>query len=245
MAIIDITGKVALVTGGSRGAGQAVCLALARAGCDVAINYATRTESAEETSRKVQAEGRRSFVVQADVSRADAVAAMVRAVEAALGGIDILINNAGIIRPQRLDQITEADWDELIDVNLKSAFLCIQAVLPGMRARRFGRIINTSSTAAQVGGVVGPHYAAAKAGLLGLTHSYAALLVKEGITVNTVAPAMIETDMVRDNLNIKPDFVPMGRFGAVEEHADVVVTLARNGFITGQTYNVNGGIYFS
>jgi 3-oxoacyl-[acyl-carrier protein] reductase len=193
----------------------------------------------------VQAEGRRGFTVKADVSRADEVAGMVRAVEEAFGRIDILVNNAGILRLQRFDQITEADWDDLINVNLKSAFLCIQAVLPGMRARRFGRIINTSSTAAQTGGVVGPHYAASKAGQIGLTHSYAALLIKEGITVNTVAPAMIETDMVRVNLNVKPDFVPMGRFGTVEEHAEVVVTLARNGFITGQTYNVNGGVYFS
>jgi 3-oxoacyl-[acyl-carrier protein] reductase len=241
----DLTNRVALVTGGSRGLGRAICVALARAGADVAINYLSRSDEAEETRRLVSEAGRKALVVQADVSRAQAVADLVCTVEQGLGPVALLVNNAGLIRPQPIEAITEADWDELIDVNLKSAFLCTQAVLPGMRSRRWGRIVNVSSLAAQVGGLVGPHYSAAKAGMLGLTHAYAILLIKEGITVNAVAPALIETDMVRANPNARPDLVPVGRFGTAEEHADVVVTLLRTGYVTGQTYNVNGGMYFS
>ncbi len=241
----DITGRVALVTGGSRGLGRAICTALAEVGVDVAVNYATRADDAEETHARIEAAGRRALVVQADVSQAAQVAAMVRAVEAALGSVDILVSNAGIARPKKIEEITEADWDASIDVNLKSAFLCCQEVLPGMRGRRWGRIINISSLAAQVGGFVGPHYSASKAGMLGLTHAYATVVAKEGITVNAVAPALIETEMVLGNPNLRPELVPLGRFGTPGEHADVVVTLARNGYVTGQTLNVNGGLYFS
>jgi len=170
---------------------------------------------------------------------------MVGQIEQELGPISILVNNAGISRSQPLDQITERDWDEILTVNLKSMFLTCQAVLPGMRQRRWGRIINLSSVAAQLGGVVGPHYAASKAGCLGLTHSYAALLAKEGITVNAIAPALIETEMVTRNLKATPERIPMGRFGKIEEVAEVAVMLAGNGYITGQTINVNGGWYMS
>jgi 3-oxoacyl-[acyl-carrier protein] reductase len=170
---------------------------------------------------------------------------MVAEAESVLGGISVLVNNAGISRPQALDEITEQDWDELIAVNLKSCFLVTQAVLPGMRARRWGRIINVSSVAAQTGGVVGPHYAASKAGMLGLTHSYAARLAGEGITVNAIAPALIETEMVAANMLARPDLIPVGRFGRVEEVADAAVMLVRNGYITGQTLNVNGGWYLA
>lgn len=124
-------------------------------------------------------------------------------------------------------------------------FLVTQAVLPGMRSRRWGRIINLSSVAAQLGGVVGPHYAASKAGVLGLTHSYATLLAKEGITANAIAPALIGTEMVTQNPNARPDLIPLGRLGTVEEVAGVAVMLASNGYITGQTINVNGGWYMS
>jgi 3-oxoacyl-[acyl-carrier protein] reductase len=166
---------------------------------------------------------------------------LVKTVEEQLGPVEILVNNSGITRPQPLNEITEQDWDELLDTNLKSMFLITQQVLPGMRARRWGRIINLSSVAAQTGGTVGPHYAASKAGALGLTHSYAALLSREGITVNAIAPALIYTDMVAANLGARADLIPVGRFGAVEEVAEVAVMLARNGYITGQTINVNGG----
>ena len=183
--------------------------------------------------------------MQADVSKSADVTRLVDTVERELGPVSILINNAGIIRPQPLDAITEQDWDELIDTNLKSAFLVTQRVVPGMRVRQWGRIINLSSVAAQLGGVVGPHYAASKAGVHGLTHSYAALLAKEGITVNTLAPALIATEMVTSNPRARPDLIPIGRFGAVEEVAQTALLLVSNGYITGQTVNVNGGWYMS
>ncbi|MFO0929184.1 MAG: SDR family oxidoreductase [Gemmataceae bacterium] len=173
------------------------------------------------------------------------VTRLVAAVEAGLGSVDVLVNNAGIARPLPLEQITEADFDEMFAVNLKSAFLLTQAVLPGMRARRWGRIVNLSSVAAQVGGVIGPHYAASKAGLHGLTHAYAALLAKEGITVNAIAPALIETEMVTSNPRATPALIPVGRFGSADEVATVAATLATNGYVTGQTINVNGGWYMS
>jgi 3-oxoacyl-[acyl-carrier protein] reductase len=169
----------------------------------------------------------------------------VKTVEESLGPAEILVNNAGITRPQPLHEITEKDWDELLDTNLKSVFLVTQCVLPAMRACHWGRIINLSSVAAQTGGVVGPHYAASKAGIIGLTHSYATLLSKEGITVNAIAPALIYTEMVAVNPKARADLIPVGRFGAVEEVAEIAVMLARNGYITGQTINVNGGWYFS
>jgi 3-oxoacyl-[acyl-carrier protein] reductase len=237
----DIAGKVALVTGASRGIGRAIALALARAGADLAINYRSREAEAAAVATQIRGLGRRCIPVRADVSKSAEVARLVETVQAQLGAIEILVNNAGIARPQPLEEITESDWDELIAVNLTSCFLLTQAVLPGMRARRWGRIINLSSVAAQVGGVVGPHYAASKAGLLGLTHSYAALLAKEGITANAIAPALILTEMVTSNLKARPDLIPVGRFGDPEEVAEVALALARNGYITGQTINLNGG----
>jgi len=242
----DLKGRVALVTGGGRGIGRAASLFLAGAGADVAINYRSNEAEAEKTRADVERSGRRGMTVRADVSIAADVARMVKSVQEKLGPIAILVNNAGIAKVQRPDEITEADWDQTIDVNLKSVFLVTQAVLPGMRAAKWGRIINMSSTAAQTGGIVGPHYTASKAGILGLTRSYAANLFKEGITVNSIAPALIETDMLHENpLLVKPDRIPVGRFGTIEECADVVLMLARNGYITGQTINVNGGLYLS
>jgi 3-oxoacyl-[acyl-carrier protein] reductase len=241
----DITNRIALVTGGSRGIGRAIAIALAAAGADVAISYLTRRDDALDTQRAVESLGRRSVAVQADVSRAADVAALVAAAGRALGAVDIVVNNAGAIRPQAIDDITERDWDDILDVNLKPAFLVTQAVVAGMRERRWGRIINLSSVAAQLGGVVGPHYAAAKAGLHGLTHAYAALLAKEGVTANVIAPALIATEMVTGNPRARADLLPVGRFGSVDEVGAVAVLLARNGYITGQTYNVNGGWYMS
>jgi len=241
----DITGKVALVTGASRGIGRAIALALAEAGVDVAANYLRNEVAAQATCDQIRGHGRRALAVQADVSQAAEVVRLVRSVEEALGPVEILVNNAGITRPQPFQEITERDWDEVVDANLKSMFLVTQQVLVGMRARHWGRIINLSSVAAQTGGVVGPHYAASKAGILGLTHSYAALLAKEGITVNAIAPALVYTEMVAANPKARADLIPVGRFGAVEEVAEVAVMLARNGYITGQTINVNGGWYFS
>lgn len=241
--MIDLTGKVALITGGGRGIGRAIALAFAGAGIDVAVNYRSRAAEAERTASDVRAAGRRALAVQANVALAAEVDRLVRTIEAELGGVDILVNNAGITRPQKVEEITESDWDELIATNLKSCFLATQAVLPGMRARRWGRIVNVSSVAAQTGGVVGPHYAASKAGMLGLTHSYASLLAREGITCNAIAPALIKTEMVTSNPKARPDLIPVGRFGTAEETADIALALVRNGYITGQTVNVNGGWY--
>lgn len=243
--MLDLTGKVALVTGGSRGIGRAIATTLAGAGADVAISYRTREAEARETAGEIGALGRRVTVVQADVARAEDVDRLVATAREQLGNIGVLVNNAGIIRPQSLDAITAQDWHELIAANLTSVFLATQAVLPAMRAAKWGRVINLSSVAAQLGGVVGPHYAASKAGLHGLTHSYAALLAKEGITVNTIAPALIATEMVTSNPRAKADLIPVGRFGDVQEVADVALMLAGNGYITGQTINVNGGWYMS
>jgi 3-oxoacyl-[acyl-carrier protein] reductase len=241
----SLQGKVALVTGGSRGIGKATALALANVGARVAVNYKTRVSDAEAVCAEIKCEGGQAVVVQADVSVSADVHRMVQQVEEQLGPIAVLVNNAGIARLQPFDQITEQVWDEVLAVNLKSVFLVTQAVLPNMRAAGWGRIINLSSLAAQNGGVSAPHYAASKAGIHGLTHSYAAMLAREGITVNVIAPALIDTEMMRDNPRARPDLIPVGRFGTVDEVADVVALLATNGYITGQTINVNGGSYMS
>jgi 3-oxoacyl-[acyl-carrier protein] reductase len=243
--LADLTGKVALVTGASRGIGRAAALALAEAGADVAVNYRVQQSQALEVCEHIRGLARRTVAVGADVSQAREVNRLVEAVEWELGPVDILINNAGMLWQKPLEEITEADFDAMIAINLKSAFLVTQRVLPAMREKKWGRIVNLSSVAAQTGGVTGPHYAASKAGMHGLTHSYARHLFKEGITVNTIAPALIETDMVTENLQVTPEVVPVGRFGVAEEVAQVIVMLAQNGYITGQTINVNGGWYMS
>ncbi|MGE5254193.1 MAG: SDR family NAD(P)-dependent oxidoreductase [Planctomycetaceae bacterium] len=240
-----LAGKIALVTGGSRGIGRACALGLAQNGADVAVNYRERQDAAREVCSLLERLGRRAFPIQADVSRSSEVSRMVQAVEREMGTIEILVNNAGIGRRYPWDQVTEEGWDEIMNVNLKSAFLVTQAVLPGMRARKWGRIINISSGAAATGGVVGPYYAASKAGLLGLTHGYASLSLKEGITVNAVSPSLIDTDMARQDLRVDPKSTPIGRLGSPEEVAEAVVMLAKNGYITGQTLYVNGGRYMT
>ncbi|MBV9180498.1 MAG: 3-oxoacyl-ACP reductase FabG [Acidobacteria bacterium] len=237
--------KVALVTGASRGIGAAISIALARQGADVALNYHRREDAARTVSSEIEKLGRKAKLFPADVSQSAAVERMIETIQQDLGPVNILVNNAGIARPQKVREISEADWDQIIAVNLKSTFLVTQAVLPSMEAAQWGRIINISSVAAQTGGVVGPHYAASKAGMLGLTHSYSALLAKSGITVNAIAPALIETEMVSSNVRARTELIPVGRFGTVEEVAEVAVLLAMNGYITGQTVHVNGGWYMS
>lgn len=240
----DLSGKTALVTGASRGIGREVAVALAGEGVAVGVHYNTRADAAEKTCSQIRKMGVRCTAVQADVSRAGDIRRMVETVGRELGTVEILVNNAGISHRDTLENMEEEDWDRVMAVNLKSAFLVTQAFLPGMRESKWGRIINMSSVAAQTGGITGPIYVASKAGLIGLTHSYAALLVREGITANTIAPALIETDMVKE-LGATTAPIPVGRFGKVEEVASVVVMLAKNGYITGQTININGGWYFS
>jgi len=239
----DLLGKIALVTGASRGIGRAIAVGLAGCGVDIAINYKTQEERARETLHQVTSLGRRATAIQADVSCSSDVTNMIATVERDLGPVDILVNNAGISRHQNIEATTETDWDEILAVNLKSVFLVTQAVLPRMRQQRWGRIINISSGAAKTGGVVGVHYTAAKAGIEGLTRAYASRLVREGITVNAVAPSLIATDMIPDDES-RRKLIPLGRLGRAEEVAEAVIFLAGNEYVTGQTIALNGGMYF-
>ena len=237
--------RVALVTGASRGIGRAIAVALAVAGADVAVNYRKEQAAAEGVCAEIRRLGRRAISLQADVSLSADVERLVLATERDLGLVEILVNNAGVTQVKHFAELTEDDFDEIIRVNLKSAFLMTNCLLPGMRQRRWGRIINLSSVAAQTGGVIGPHYAASKAGLIGMTHSYASLLAKEGITVNAIAPALIATEMVTSNPNASPDRLPVGFFGAPDEIGRAAVLLAESDFMTGQTISVNGGWYMT
>jgi 3-oxoacyl-[acyl-carrier protein] reductase len=239
----DLKGHTALVTGASRGIGAAVALALAAAGASVAVNYRERADDAQAVVAKIAASGGRAIAVAADVSQSADVAAMVGRVTEALGPIDILINNAGMAIVRGVDDLTEAEFDLTISVNLKSAFLCTQAVLPSMRARQWGRIVNISSGAARGAGAIGVHYNASKAGMEGLTRGYAARLVKEGITVNAVAPSLIETDMMRGRTDLARN-IPLGRMGQANEVAQAVLMVIGNDYMTGQTILLNGGMAF-
>jgi 3-oxoacyl-[acyl-carrier protein] reductase len=239
----NLNNRVALVTGGSRGIGAAVALALAEAGAAVAVNYRTRVDGADAVAARIKASGGRSMTVAADVSQSTAVAAMVEDVTKALGPVDILINNAGIAIVRRVADLTEAEFDQTIAVNLKSAFLCTQAVLPAMRAGKWGRIVNITSGAARGAGSIGPHYNASKAGMEGLTRGYAARLVKEGITVNSVAPSLIETDMMGGRTDLAGN-IPLGRLGQPDEVAQAVIMVLGNDYMTGQTIMLNGGMNF-
>jgi len=236
---------IALVTGASRGIGKAIALALAKEGADLAINYRQQSKAAESVAAEIKTLGRRCITVQANVSDSAQVGRLFTEIEKNLGTVDILVNNAGIASALSPEQITEADWHETIRVNLTSVFLVTQRALPAMRAKKWGRIINLSSVAAQYGGIVGPHYSASKAGILGLTRSYASFLAKEGITANAIAPALIETDMIANLPALTPDRLPVGSYGSVEEVARIAVLLAQSSFITGQTINPNGGVYFT
>jgi len=238
----DLNAHVALVTGGSRGIGAAIALALAELGAAVAVNYRERVDDAEAVVARIKSGGGRAMSVAADVSQAAAVTAMVEQVAKTLGPIDILVNNAGIAIPRGVDDLTESDFDRTILVNLKSAFLCTRAVLPSMRARQWGRIVNISSGAARGAGGIGPHYNASKAGMEGLTRGYAARLVKEGITVNAVAPSLIETDMMRGRTDLAR--IPLGRMGQANEVAQAVAMVLGNSYMTGQTIALSGGMAF-
>lgn len=243
--MLSLTDRVALVTGGSRGIGRAVALALADAGAAVAVNYRERAGDAATVVDAIQKAGGRAMAVGADVSRSAEVSAMAAAIERELGPIDVLVNNAGVALIRNLDDLTEEDFDLTIAVNLKSAFLCTQAVVPSMRKRKWGRIVNISSGAARGAGGVGVHYNASKAGMEGLTRGYAARLVKEGITVNAVAPSLIETDMVRSGLASAASRIPLGRFGTAEECAQAVLMVVGNAYMTGQTVPLSGGLSFN
>jgi len=240
-----LSGRVALVTGASRGIGKAIALALAGAGADVVVNCRVQAEAAEAVCKSIRSVGRKCIAVQADVSISADVERLVTTTENELGPVGILVNNAGIAKILPADQVTEEIWNEFLRVNLTSVFLVTQRVLPGMRAARWGRIINLSSVAAQYGGIIGPHYAATKAGILGLTRSYASQFAKEGITANAIAPALIETDMIAGLPKDIASRIPVGTTGSVDEVGRIAVMLAQSSFITGQTINPNGGMYMS
>jgi 3-oxoacyl-[acyl-carrier protein] reductase len=240
---IDLRGRVALVTGASRGIGAAIATALAQAGAAVAINYRERADAAEVLAAKIIDAGGRATAVGADVSHSTAVKRLVEHTASALGPIDILVNNAGIAIVRGVDDLGESDFDRTILVNLKSAFLCTQAVVPAMRARKWGRILNISSGAARGAGAIGPHYNASKAGMEGLTRGYAARLVKDGITVNAVAPSLIETDMMSGRSDLARN-IPLGRLGHPGEVAQAVLMVLGNDYMTGQTIVLNGGMAF-
>ena len=242
--MVSLNSRVALVTGGSRGIGQAIAVSLAEAGASIAVNYREKAAEARNVAETIRGAGGRAMAIGADVSLAAEVAAMMAAVERDLGPVDVLINNAGIGLVRTVDDLTEDDFDRTIAVNLKSVFLCTQAVVPGMRARKWGRIVNISSGAARGAGGVGPHYNASKAGMEGMTRGYAARLVKDGITVNAVAPSLIETDMVRSGVASSPARIPLGRFGTPEECAQAVLMVIGNAYMTGQTVALSGGMSF-
>jgi 3-oxoacyl-[acyl-carrier protein] reductase len=244
MRTFSLRGHAALVTGGSRGIGAAIVKTLGEAGCSVAVNYRERASEAEALAKAIVTAGGKAIAIAADVSQADAVAKMVERASSELGPVDILVNNAGIAIVRGVDDLTEADFDQTMLVNLKSAFLCTQAVLSGMRAKKWGRIVNISSGAARGAGAIGPHYNASKAGMEGLTRGYAARLVKDGITVNAVAPSLIETDMMKGQPQLVSR-IPLGRFGQPEEVASAVMLLIDNPYMTGQTIAMSGGMAFN
>jgi 3-oxoacyl-[acyl-carrier protein] reductase len=240
----DLTKRVALVTGASRGIGRAIALALAEAGAAVAVNYRTQRQAAEQIAGAIRSRSGLAIALAADVSQSAAVEQLVERVRAELGEVDLLVNNAGVALTRGVEDLTEAVFDETLAVNLKSAFLCTQAVLPAMRARKWGRIVNISSGAARGAGAIGIHYNASKAGMEGLTRGYAARLVKDGITVNAVAPSLIDTDMMDSRREEFARQIPLGRLGRPEEVAQAVLMVIGNEYMTGQTVHLNGGLHF-
>ncbi|QQG66529.1 3-oxoacyl-ACP reductase FabG [Desulfobulbus oligotrophicus] len=241
--------KVALVTGGSRGIGRAICVHLASLGATVGVNYVANSAAAEETLGQIQTAGGKGFMVRFDIADPGAVQQSIKETIAGYGQIDILVNNAGITRDGLVALMSEKDWDSVLDTNLKGAFLCSKAVVRTMMKKRWGRIINVSSVVGFVGNGGQVNYAAAKAGLTGLTKAMARELAGRNITVNCVAPGYIVTDMT-DNLqedvqeSLKAQ-IPLGTLGAPEDVAAAVAFLASPGgnYMTGQTLHVNGGMY--
>ena len=245
---MNLTGKVALVTGASRGIGQATAIDLAKAGADVVVNFIGNEAVAQETVEKIEALGRKAIKIKADVGNAEDVQAMIDEAVAACGHIDILVNNAGITRDGLLIRMKDSDWDDVLNINLKGVYLVTKAVAKLMVKQRAGRIINMTSVSGVTGNVGQANYAAAKAGVIGFTKTCAKELAARGITVNAIAPGFIETAMT-DVLpeKIKEGIagtIPFGRMGQPEEIANVVTFLASDfaSYITGQVLNVDGGM---
>ena len=245
---MHLDGKTALVTGASRGIGRAIAIKLASEGAAVAINYAGNAKAAEEVKSIIEAAGGKAMLVQADVSSAESVEAMIKEVVEAFGGIDILVNNAGITRDGLLMRMKEEDWDAVINTNLKGVFYCTKAVSKLMMKKRAGRIVNMASVVGLTGNAGQANYAAAKAGVIGFSKTMAKELASRGITVNMVAPGYIDTDMtavlsesVRETM---VSGIPLGRAGTPEDVANAVLFLVSDdaSYITGQVINVDGGM---
>jgi 3-oxoacyl-[acyl-carrier protein] reductase len=237
--------RVALVTGGSRGIGRATALRLAEDGCDVAVGYVVQQAAADEVVAELSAIGVRAVAVSGDLAQADAAEQMAAAVEAELGPVEVLVANAGIAgTPKALVDVSDADWERMLAINLGGPFRLVRRLWPGMLERGFGRIVLVSSIAAYTGGLVGPHYAASKAGLHGLAHSLAQQGAAHGVTVNVVAPALVDTDLVPDDARVREALAasaPVGRLGDPREAADLIAAIVRNGYLTGQSIVLDGG----
>lgn len=245
---MNLTGETAVVTGGSRGIGRAICLELAHHGANIVFSYAGNTAAAEETLSQLHALGAKATAVQGNVADGEAAAALMSTAVETFGRIDILVNNAGITRDSLLMTMKESDFDAVLDTNLKGAFLCMKAVSRTMMKQRYGRIVNLSSVVGLRGNVGQVNYAASKAGLIGMTKSLARELASRNITVNAVAPGFISTDMT-DSLPESArqgllSTIPEGRLGAPEDVAAAVAFLASQsaGYITGQVLCVDGGM---
>lgn len=248
--MIDLHERVAVVTGGSRGIGRAIALQLADVGADVAVNYHSNADAADEVVGLIEEKGRQAIAIQADVRDNNAVTAMMKRVNTELGGPHILINNAGLTRDNVMLRMKEKDWDLIVDTNLKGAFLCTKAVQRYMLKNRYGRIVNITSIAGLAGNAGQANYAASKAGLVGLTKSVAKELGSRTITCNAVAPGYIPTELTE---NLPDEFIeqameltPLGRLGTVEDVARAVAFLASDAaeFITGEVLRVDGGMIF-
>ena len=243
-----LSGKVALVTGGSRGIGRAIAIRLAAEGAKVAVNYAGNKAAAEEVKAIIEKQGGTAHLIQADVSDASAACEMVERIHAELGGLDILVNNAGITRDTLLIRMRDEDFDAVIGTNLKGVYACTKAAAKIMTKQRSGRIVNLSSVVGETGNIGQTNYAAAKAGVIGFTKAAAKEFAARGITVNAVAPGFIDTDMtavLKDSIREKLiENIPLGVLGKPEHVADAVIFLVSDAasYITGQTLNVDGGM---
>jgi len=243
--------KTAIITGGGRGIGRAITLALAQRKIDVVVTYLTRRDRCEQTATDVRALGCEALVVQADVTQRESVRQLISTVTEKFGRIDVLVNNAGILQQQPFTTITDEDWDMMLATNLKGVFLCSQEIMPVMVRQGGGSIINISSSGGQLGGMLAVHYAVSKAGVISLTRSLARVGAPDGIRVNCVTPGLIETEMSQKEIHSEigqqkiSREIPLRRAGLVEEVAAAVVFLASDeaSYITGQSLNVNGGLY--
>jgi 3-oxoacyl-[acyl-carrier protein] reductase len=241
---ISLEGRVALVTGASGGIGRAIALSLSAAGASVALGYGANDAAAHQLAGQITAAGGQAAALSADLAYAAEVIRLAEEAEDTFGPVDVLVNNAGMGRRQPLESIAIEDFDETMAVNLRAPFLLAQRLVPGMAKRGYGRVLFMSSVAAFTGGIVGPHYAASKAALHGLTHSLAARFARSGVTVNAIAPALIaETGMLAGEEDELRQRVPVGRLGRPAEVADLALAVLRNPYLTSQVISLDGGSY--